>query len=462
MNTNHPCTAPVKRVKRLFSCTLLLATCAQPLWATAPEFPEHVLFVNAQTGSVRGDGSRQKPFKDLQKAIDKAEPGTTICVAEGNYLGTLDQGFITVDKYITIRGGYNSAFTELDFTKYLTTIRPAPQQAGTSTHYSLLALNITGNATGNAVIEGLMLDRGQMSNYNAPNPAKPDSCTPVGCETGMLLPPGRGGVGGTTGGVTVERPLLSGTCEGNVTIRHCAFANGSHYAVVLGSRTGTVEISDCVFVANRMAACEVRGLTADLANNHCHFHHNTVLFSWCREKYMGDMGYGYRYMTGINSDVHHNIFACSNLAALDRSRTQNTKADEAKRETSAHHNIFFMNNADLSLPSGGGKWLFVPAARFEEVEQLKEYEGNMELPAGPMADALRAAIDPAYLNGFCNLTTSETQNYDPGSAANEIRRALGLNQRGTQTVRVSMFANRYPFSAVPRLFGAVPEYGARK
>lgn len=449
-------------MKRSLSLCLLAAACAQVLPAHALEFPDKVLFVNAQTGTARGDGSMQKPLKDLQKAIDKAEPGTTICVAEGNYLGKLDQGFITVDKYVTIRGGYNSAFTELDFTKYLTTIRPTPQQAGTGANHPVLELNITGNAAGTAVIEGLMLDKGQMNNYNAPNPANAASGTPEGCETGMLLLPGRGGSGGTTGGATVEQKLLGGTCEGHMAIRRCAFANGSNFGISLGCKSGTVEISDCVFVANRMAACEVRGMNADLTKCSCDFHHNTVLFTWCREKTMEDMGYGFRFMTGLHARVHHNIFGCSNLAALDRGHTQNNRADEEVRETSAHHNLFFLNKADLSLPSGGGKWLFVPAARFEEAEQLKEYEGNMELPAGPYADALRAAIDPAYLNGFCKLSVRGTQEYNPGSAANEIRRALGLDQRGTETTRVSMYANRYPFSAVPRLFGVLPEYGARK
>ena len=55
--------------------------------------------------------------------------------------------------------------------------------------------------------------------------------------------------------------------------------------------------------------------------------------------------------------------------------------------------------ADLKLPSGGGKWLFVDASRFEDVEQLNEYQGNMEMPA-EFIEKFTAAIDPAYLKAF--------------------------------------------------------------
>lgn len=68
-------------------------------------------YVNAATGSNRNDGlTIETSIKDLQKAINLAEEGSTILVAEGNYLGTLDQGYIEVKKYISLVGGYNRNF----------------------------------------------------------------------------------------------------------------------------------------------------------------------------------------------------------------------------------------------------------------------------------------------------------------------------------------------------------------
>lgn len=67
---------------------------------------------------------------------------------------------------------------------------------------------------------------------------------------------------------------------------------------------------------------------------------------------------------------------------------------------------YYMGNADLKLPSGGGKWLYVDASRFEDIEQLNEY-------------------------------------------------------KGTEIVRVSMYGNRYPYMKAFDLFGVIPGYGAQ-
>src|SRR5690554_7118888 len=43
------------------------------------------LYVSQTTGNNRNDGSKQAPFKNLQKAIDQAPDNAVILVAEGNY-----------------------------------------------------------------------------------------------------------------------------------------------------------------------------------------------------------------------------------------------------------------------------------------------------------------------------------------------------------------------------------------
>ena len=89
-----------------------------------------------------------------------------------------------------------------------------------------------------------------------------------------------------------------------------------------------------------------------------------------------DMGYGFRYMTGINADVYNNIFGCIDFAALDRTYVDSDKKKEEQRITSAWDNLFFSNlEADLTLPSGGGMFLRIFAKQFEDALQLTEYEG---------------------------------------------------------------------------------------
>lgn len=72
------------------------------------------LYVSVSKGSNRNDGSQSSPLKDLQKAIDDAPEGAVICVAEGNYLGYLDQGWVKVNKYLSIVGGYSDDFSQRD------------------------------------------------------------------------------------------------------------------------------------------------------------------------------------------------------------------------------------------------------------------------------------------------------------------------------------------------------------
>ena len=71
-------------------------------------------------------------------------------------------------------------------------------------------------------------------------------------------------------------------------------------------------------------------------------------------------------------------------------------------------------------------------------------------------------IDKAYLKGFASLKVVSSSSFDPNSAANTYRQAHGMNMQGTETVRVSMFGNRYSIDKTYVLFGAEAGYGAQK
>ena len=262
-------------------------------------------------------------------------------------------------------------------------------------------------------------------------------------------------------GMTSAFQLISGEAEGNVTIRNCVFLNGYHFGIQMAAKGGHFDIYNNVFVANRMSACEIRSGLAQPNMSKVSFHNNTVLFTWCRTKLMEDMGYGFRFMTGMDADVYNNIIGCSNYGGLDRSYTDADKTKEAKRMTSAWNNLFFGNrNGDMVLPSGGGGWTFVLAKNFEDVEQLVKYENNREMNEAEV-NALSKKIDAPYLKGFIGIIGTQTSSFNPNSSLNTFRAALGMNMQGTETVRVSMYGNRYPFDKVFELFGAIQGYGAQ-
>ena len=417
-------------------------------------------YVNANQGSNRNDGSsKTSALKDLQKAIDNADEGSTICVAEGNYLGTLNCGYIEVKKYISIIGGYNSDFSDWNTVKYRTMIQPTPEQNMTSGSRASMTLNVVGKRDGLLMINGIIFDKGQYNRYCTAVTTDPRAGAPEGCETGRILCIGESPSVPATPGAPLEKPLMQGTVEGQVIITNCAFINGFDFAMLIGLKSGHFEVYNNIFVANRMAACDLRGMNVDMNQCTLNFHHNTVMFSWTRDKTLGDMGYGFRYETGICvQDVYNNIFGCNSYAAIERTHFDSNKTIEAARKTSAYDNLFFANAADLLLPSGGGGWLKVPAASFEDVEQLVKYEGNKEISEN---QKFIDAIDPAYLKGFLGLKITQSSSYNANSAANQVNRAFGLNQQGTETIRVSMYGNRYPLDKAFDLFGAVEGYGAQ-
>lgn len=427
-------------------------------------------YVNAATGSNRNDGlTKETAIKDLQKAINIADEGSTICVAEGNYLGTLDQGFIEVKKYISLVGGYSPDFSERNPIKYKTWIRPDSRHLATSGAHASMDVYVTGKRNGVVLIDGFSFDKGQYNRYLLADPSNPVTATPEGCETGRILSVDESPKEPTTDGNCLSVQLLRGNVEGQVTIRNCTFINANHYAISMGCKGGHFNIYNNVFVANRMHACEVNGMLADQKQCSMEFHHNTVLFTWCRTKVMDGSGVAFSYRLGIDTKVYNNILGCNNFAALERISIDSNPANEAARVTSAVDNLFFMNftqepyytgNADLKLPSGGGQWLFVDASRFEDVEQLNEYKGNKEMPV-EYIEKFTSAIDPAYLKGYLSLNITQSQQYDRNSGANQLNRLFGQNQQGTEIVRVSMYGNRYPYLKAFDLFGVIEGYGAQ-
>lgn len=432
--------------------------------SVSPQQSGAVFYVSETTGggSRTADGSKEKPFKDLQAAIDKAGSGAIIKIAEGVYHGKMDQGFIEITQYMTLEGGWNTGFTERDFVKYPTRIQPGLAQGGTSGAHALMDIYIKGDPNAPITIDGIMFDMGFFNTYAKAPSTDPVASAPEGCETGRIICVGDAPSVPKTEGVTVTRQCMRGTVEGKLTIRNCSFVNAYHYGIQMENFGGHWDICNNLFVACRMAGCEVRGVHAKHGVSTLDFHHNTVLFSWTRTKLLEDMGYGFRYMTRINCNVHDNIFGCNYYGALDRGRVDSDLKHDEGRETSACNNLFFENTmGDICLPSGGAVWQWMKAKDFEEVEQLKRFEGNREINEQE-AQALNQVINQPYMKGFLGLSMSQSSSFNPSSAANLFRSAHGMNMQGTETVRVTMYGNRYPIAEVGQLFGAIAGKGAQR
>ncbi|MDD4142479.1 MAG: hypothetical protein PHR20_06810 [Bacteroidales bacterium] len=411
-------------------------------------------YVCLATGSARGEGTKDSPVKDIQKAIDKASNGDVICIAEGNYLGNLDRGWIEIKgKYVSLEGGWNDSFTERNPLKYVTRIQPGIAQRGTI-GMGVLMIEATADRDQSIIIDGIFFDEGLLHEYAKADPTDERYGCPEGCETGRIMPVGN------PPNKTIR--IIGGKVAGTLIIRNCMFLNASFYGIIMTNMGGEWEIYNNVFVSNLYASCEINGGLNQATGAHqskVDFHHNTVLFSWTTTKEMESMGYGYRFRNGCDHDVHNNIFGCNNFGALDGAWDDSNLPADKRKICSAYDNKFFMNKGDIVIAgTSGGNWLYVPAKRFDEVEMLTKYEDNSELPS---TSKLKDVIDQPYLKGFASLKVMTNESYDANSAANQYREAHGLNKQGTSTTRVSMYGNRYNFDKAMQLFGAEPNYGAQ-
>lgn len=417
-------------------------------------------YVSSTTGSNRNDGSKEAPFKNLQKALDVAESGATIYVAEGNYYGLLNKGNIIITKPVTILGGYNTDFTERDVLKYRTLVQPTPESNGTASGQGTIQLRSIKAPDGKVELNGLIMDRGNSIAYNARGDGKPE-----GVASAQMNPIGTAGKGGanldenvsTTETAMIYFDGYQGVINAvNVVIKNCAFINCPNYGIVGMLYDGSLTIDNCIFVNIRMATLDVRGgnikKTIPIT-----FTNNTVLFVWSRMRDLSDMGYGYRMIPGTSNTISNNIFGCAVFAALDRTHVD-TKDREAMRKESVINNIFFLNRqGDLTIP-GGGMFLRVSANDFDDVEQLTEVKGNRILKDPAI---FNGKINKAYLQGFLGLKASSNMSADYNSSANQFRSAMGMNLQGTGSTTATMYANRYPWEEALSLFGAVKDCGAQ-
>ena len=433
-------------------------------------------YVSATTGSARADGlSPTTAMKDLQKAIDAAQDDDVIYVAEGNYLGNMDRGYLECGKFgnaqndrgkfISIYGGYSTDFSERDVIKHVTKIQPGSQK------FTAPLLNINARRPwgytgpeGIVVVDGLVFDFGENNLYCAADVKNEITGTPnEGVLTGRFIELGGSPNCPKVGFANGDEYALHMDVEGNVRISNCIFVNCRDYGISALMGKGHMEISNNIFIACRYASCQVKGSVrdADIEKVSLEFHHNTVLFTWTRTKAFEDMGQGFRFMNGIRTiDVHNNIFGCNSNCGVERVYYESNKAMEAAKISNLYDNYFFANKRDLEIAAMGASTISVPAARIEEAEQIgPKYEGNKEMPEGN--DAFINAIDKSYLEGFLSLKIMSSQSYNANSAANQVNRLFGLNQQGSEIVRPSMYCNKYPWEKAKDLFGAVNDYGAQ-
>ena len=404
------------------------------------------VYVSQARGSNQSPGTKEKPVKEIDRAVAIAAAGDTIHIAGGIYTGTFGIGYIESDKPLKLTGSYDETFSTRDIVETPTVFQPT-NEAGGKARKAFLKLT---KAIDGTLIDGIVFDMGYRNAYS------PKDGLVAGLDTGRLL---RSTERPASGNSTVEEPILqvvSAAQGGDLTIRNCVFVNGSSFAIQAGLRQGTFRILNNVFVGNRMAAIEVYGTcaakggpgttpdcgTVEIANN-------TILFSWSRLKDLLDMGYGIRVMTKCQYRIHHNVIGGSALAGIDH-----TRFNPGDR-LSIDDNIFFVNKqADLEYSPASNTKLNLPVEQFGDLTFASVKGNRREIPGA-------LPINKAYLQAFLSARYTERVDFNPDSPANLWRQAMGLNKQGKIDSAVTMFMNRYPWRDTLRLLGAMKGYGAQ-
>ena len=438
---------------------LCLAFCLMAAAAFSAE-----LYVSQSTGKKKGPGTKEAPFKAILDAMKNAQPGDTIYMAEGTYTGAMGASEIIIDKPVTIIGGYAADFSSRDVVAHPTLIQPKNEKNDTK-GLSVVTLKMPAGAGPAMVIDGIVIDQGFMNSYHDVK-GKPE-----GVETGMWLePPAKGSKDAFASAKSYSIYMeTQNRFEGDVVIKNCIFANGGNYAVNISKYCGSVKILNNIFVANRMESCEV-SCSANAQNKSnelldVEFAYNTVLYTWSRTSEMTDMGYGFRCMTMVKSNIHHNIFGLNVMAGIgnDKGDAKQPGLDRLVKNITINNNLFFLNkNADVTVTKSPSILkLMVDSDEFEDMcdyPGIEDVDGNVSLedPA-----VFKGRLNTAYLTAFLNATYSEKTDYDENSPANLFREAMGMNKVGTIETKVSMYGNRYPLADCYTLFGACDGYGAQ-
>ncbi len=414
------------------------------------------LYVSLETGKNKNAGTKEAPLKNLWKALEKAQVGDTIHVAQGIYPGKMKCGWFKMERPVSIIAGYSADFAQRDPLTYKTMIQPLNEHNDKKgTGLGLLHIEFDKNPMTapkgfDITIDGLIFDDGFASSYHAIK-GKPE-----GFDTGMWLEGPAKNIADKC--VSANRySIFSATAsrgEGNITIKNCTFVNGSNMALNLNWFKGKVTTVNNVFCNNRMISMNVvcsngrETIDWECANN-------TVLFTWSRLNDLADMGFGIRTNSKVNANIHNNIIGLNVLTGFD-----NTKGNAKEKKTSLDNNIFFLNRESDIQMTVSPSVVKVRVDTFEDLEGTDGIESiadNIDL-TDPKAFAGR--IDAKYLNSFLTMKYSEKTKLDEGKC-NALRSVLGLPLQGTIKTTCDMYANRYPWETALKLFGAMPEYGAQ-
>jgi hypothetical protein len=366
-------------------------------------------FVRA--GESGGDGSREKPFKDPFQALEKAEPGDRINVAQGAYGGKLKSGRWVVEKpYLALLGGWDRDFQRRDPWN-TPSLLAWPADSKTTPQGSILEGN--GDHTG-LIVDGFVFDRRTVNKYDKDGfidlNASPDA----------------------------EHLWVSSP---ESVIRNCTFVNGAGAAVRM-SNAVTFENNIVVNMFN--AGLRVTG---GFGTRPAQIRNNTILFVLDKTRPhngASSSGSGIALAGNFPAVVDGNIIQYVDNVAV--------RADAQLSELVLTHNAFFRNWASFRSTQG------LPPPTVDEKSMrlladlpFKKADGNVVADAG-------FDVEPAFYASWYARTSPQTDRFTadewqaiaPPDTGAEVKAGMGMALDWTKAVKLVPKSTQVQGGARPR------------
>ena len=344
-----------------------------------------------------GEGTKDKPFPDLWKALAKAVRGDVIHVAEGTYNGKGGSGHWVVSvPNLTLAGGYKADFSERNPFKYLTILERAKDFKGDWTGLpesgAFIAGDIHKDHSG-LVVDGFVMNGQTRNSYKG--------------EGDINIDDSYKGAG------------FSASSR-DVKVRNCVILNPLGDGVYVTWQGKENEISNCFIVNTFYNAIATRSAQPDsvVTIKNC-----TGAFCW----YYPSKGGGMSVFVGRQGKtvMESNVFMCNQTEGEEAGfGVCNTFGND---ETELRNNLFYLCQGGYYKYMDANKQSLV-AWKPGDLKDLNQDAENYVLAksGGNTDEDPKMAPDKDFFEKFSNFVASK-----PGKLnmdlMNEWRRSVGLN-----------------------------------
>jgi hypothetical protein len=330
-----------------------------------------------------GDGTRDKPFRDPSVAMEEAEPGDAIHVAQGVYHGKLNSGnWVVSTPNLTLLGGYNEDFTRRNPWQFPSQLRFTKEFPGRNSGTLLEGIG----SHENFVLDGFVLDQKDRNRY--------------GTEPYASL----------SESARSSDPIIRLSAAG-IQVRNCLILNGDKGGVDLGGDGCRIEnnlilnVSGGPLVSFRSHEGEKSVIKG-----------NTFLFSWSNRGVGGGgspVGRGVSFWSSDHDyEIEANIFLGCDGWAVD--------AGSAKH-LALKDNVFWLNGSSNVKVHASEQTVHVDKSNMADLEDagLKVCQGDLAV------NPELTGFDPKWMEKFLDRVVEAYPEAKLGEL-NEFRHSLGL------------------------------------